>query len=192
MQMTRNILKVYRQATPAQHAAGLNWYGEAHDIALEIGNGDEWKGAGLLAVYSPLTPWWRNVELAVSSARSGIARTDTLGNSARLAQRILDGEFALDVINGIKTRTFCENIALNGISDNVTVDVHAYSIAIGKATPSSQIKMGVRLYREIEIAYRNAAKREDVMETQMQAISWVVWRDLHPKRAARKGEAMVA
>jgi hypothetical protein len=190
-QHTRNILKVYRRATDAQRSAGFNWYGEAHDLALEIGNGDVWRGAGLLAVYSPLTPWWRNVELALGSARTGIARTDTLGNSARLAQRILDGEYALDVINGIKTRTFCENIALNGISDNVTVDVHAYSIAVGRPVPSSRLKMGVRLYREIEEAYRRAAKREGVMETQMQAVSWVVWRDMFHKKAARKGETVI-
>lgn len=188
MQMTRNILKVYRQATPAQIESGTNWYGEAHNLALTHANGDAWKGAGVIAVYSPLTPWWRNVELATDSLSTGIARTDTLGNSARLAQRILDGEHTLDVIKGIKTRTFAENIALNGENDGVTIDVHAYSIAVGKPVPSSKLVMGVRVYREIAECYRRAAKREGLSPTQMQAITWVVWRDLHPKRAARKGE----
>ena len=186
MQMTRNILKVYRRATSEQREAGLAWYGEAHDLANVIADGDTWKGAGVIAAFSPLTPWWRNVELATSSLATGVARTDTLGNSSRLAQRIINGEPALDVIKGKKTRTFCENIALNGDSHNVTVDVHAYSIAVGKPVPSSKLKMGVRLYREIEECYRRAAKREGLSETQMQAITWTVWREMHNKPAARR------
>lgn len=186
MHFTRNILKVYRQATPAQIEKGMTWYNDAHNLAFVIGRGDVWKGAGLIAAFSPLTPWWRNVELAETSAFTGIARTDTLGNSSRNAQRILDGAHPLDVLNGAKTRAFCENIALNGISDNVTVDVHAFSIANGKPIPSSKIVMGKRLYRDIAECYSRAAKRERVMSTQMQAITWVVWRELYPNRAANR------
>lgn len=186
MQMTRNILNVYRRATDAQVEAGMSWYGEAHDLALEIAHGDVWRGAGVIAAFSPLTPWWRNVELAVTSFRTGVARTDTLGNSSRAAQRIIDGEHPNYVLNGDKTRAFCENIALNGISDNVTVDVHAFSIAHNKPIPSSKIKMGKTLYREIAECYSRAAKRENVMPTQMQAITWVVWRDTHAGKAALK------
>lgn len=181
MQTTRNILKVYRRATDAQRAQGMAWYSEAHNLANRIADGDTWKGAGVIAAYSPLTPWWRNVELATASCETGIARTDSLGNSVRAARRILAGEHPLDVLNGDKTRAFAQNIALNGVSDAVTVDVHAFSIAQGMPIPSSQIKMGKRLYREIAQAYTNAAKREGVMPTQMQAITWVVWRDIHGK-----------
>jgi len=186
MQFTRNVLKVYRQATPTQVEKGMRWYNDAHNLAHVIGRGDVWKGAGLLAAFSPLTPWWRNVELAETSAFTGVARTDTLGNSSRIAQAILDGAHPLDVIKGQKTRSFCENIALNGVSTNVTVDVHAYSIAMGKPIPSSKINLGKRLYRDIEEGYRRAAKRAGVMETQMQAITWVVWRETHPNRAANR------
>lgn len=184
MQFTRNILKVYRRATPEQYHAGATWYNSAHNLAHVIGRGDIWKGAGLIAVYSPLTPWWRNVELANDSAFTGIARTDTLGNSARLAQRIINGEHSMDVIKGDKTRSFCKNIALNGESDAVTVDVHAFSIAMGKPIPSSQIKLGKRLYRDIAMCYSRAADIEGIAPTQMQAITWVTWRDMFPKKAA--------
>jgi len=185
---TRNILKVYRRATDAQVIAGKEWYSEAHALALELSPNDVWRGAGVIAAFSPLTPWWRNVELATDSLTTGRARTDTLGNSSRAAQRIIDGEHPLDVLKGIKTRTFAENIARNGISDSVTVDVHAFSIAVGKPVPSSKLKMGKRLYLEIAGSYSNAAKREDISPTQMQAITWLVWRDENYKRAARKGE----
>ena len=177
MRFTRNILKVYRSATDDQRARGMSWYIDAHNIAFVIGRGDVWKGAGLLAAFSPLTPWGRNVELAITSAHAGKARTDTLGNSSRIAQMILDGAPAMDAIKGPKTRAFCENIALAGVSNNVTVDVHAFSIAHGQAIPSSQIKMGKTLYNEIAECYRRAAKIEKVSPTEMQAITWCAWRE---------------
>lgn len=183
---TRNILKVYRRATPDQILSGTAWYGEAHALATEIAHGDTWRGAGVLAAFSPLTPWWRNVELAVTSFRTGVARTDTLGNSSRVAQRIIDGEEPLSIL-GVKTAAFCENIALNGFSDAVTVDVHAHGIANGVHVPSSRLEMGAVLYREIADSYRRAASRAGIMPTHMQAITWVVWRDMHPQPAARKG-----
>lgn len=181
-QFTRNILKVYRSATPAQVKEGMEWYPTANAIALDIANGDIWMGAGLISAYSPLTPWWRNVELATDSARSGIARTDTLPTNYRPAQRILAGEDAREVIKGIKTNTFMHNIADSGISDRVTVDVHAFSIAQGTPVPSSALKMGKPLYNEIAECYRRAAKIEDIMPTEMQAITWGVWRDRYPSK----------
>lgn len=186
-QYTRNILKVYRSASDSQVKAGMEWYNNAHNLAHLIGRGDVWKGAGLLACYSPLTPWWRNVELAIDSANTGVARSDTLKNSARIAQLILDGMDTREAIRGVKTSTFAENIALNGDSDNVTIDVHAFSIAHYRPIPSSQIKLPKGLYREIELRYRNAAKIAGLTPTQIQAITWVVWRDMYPKKAARKG-----
>jgi hypothetical protein len=186
MQFTRNILRVYRRATPTQVQKGLDWYPSAHNLAHVIGRGDVWKGAGLISAFSPQTPWWRNQELAITSAQSGIARTDTLGNSSRSAQRILDGEHPLDVLGGRKTRAFCANIALNTDSDDVTIDVHAFSIAHGVPIPSRQMRLGKRLYAELSDCYTRAAKREDILPLQMQAITWVVWREMFPNKAANR------
>lgn len=174
---TRNILKVYRSANETEYQQGMDWYSSANNLSHVIGRGDVWKGAGLIAAFSPLTPWWRNVELAIDSAFTGKARTDTLGNSSRIAQRILDGEHPLDVIKGMKTRAFCQNIANNGDTDNITVDVHAFSIAHYKRIPSSKIVMGKGLYNEIAESYRRAAISQDISPQRMQAITWVVWRN---------------
>jgi hypothetical protein len=122
------------------------------------------------------------VELATTTAQTGIARTDTLHNSAWNAHLIVNGAHPLDVIKGDKTRAFCQNIALNGESDCCTVDVHAFSIAHGEPIPSSKIKMGKRLYRTIADAYAECAKANSLMVTQMQAITWVVWREMYPKK----------
>lgn len=186
VQHTRNVLKVYRSATDSQHAAGMSWYSDAHNLAFVIGRGDIWKGAGLLAAYSPLTPWWRNVILAVDSANSGIARKDTLSNSWKKAQRILDGESPIPVLNADKTQSFCSNIALNGKNDAVTIDVHAFSIAHYRPISSKNIKLGKPLYRDISNSYRRAAAIEGILPTEMQAITWVVWRERYPNKASRK------
>lgn len=186
MQMTRNILRVYRRASESQHKTGMEWYSEAHNLALSLSPDDVWRGAGVIAAYSPLTPWWRNVELATTSLVWGGARTDALGNAVKAAQRIIEGEHPFDVFKGPKVRCFTENIALNGVSDNPTIDSHAYSIAINSHTFSTKVNMGIRRYREIQDAYRRAAKRADISPTQMQAITWCVWRDENLNRAARK------
>ena len=186
MDYLTNVLDVYHARTDAQHNAGMEWYGNANQLAIDIANGDVWKGAGVIAAYSPLTPWWRNVELATDSLASGIARPDSLGNSVRIAQRIIDGEHPLEVIKGQKTRSFCENIATNGNCDSVTVDVHAFSIAHGTPIPSSKIKLGVKLYRTIADAYRQAAISENIAPSQMQAITWVVWRDIYAPKVANR------
>jgi len=185
--ITRNILKVYRRATEQQRVDGAAWYAKANSIAASIANGDAWLGAGLLSAYSPMTPWWRNVELAVDSFRTGVARTDTLTNNARAAARMLAGEPVLDVLNGQKTRAFVENIATCGETDAVTVDSHAYSVAINKHTFTKDVKLGKRDYRIIAEAYRRAAKREGLdYPSHMQAIVWCVWREENPNRAAQK------
>jgi hypothetical protein len=174
MQMTRNILRIYRSATPEQHAAGMAWYPLAYDIANEYANGDVWKGAGVIAAFSPQTPWERNVELAIDSLQSGVARTETLGGSVVKAQRILDGEHPLDVLGGQKTLAFADNIAHAGESRIVTVDVHAHNLAHGYK--DSKASIGKRLYADISEAYTRAARREGIRVTEMQAITWVVWR----------------
>lgn len=189
MQYTRNILRTYRSATESQHNDGLGWYANAHNLAFVIGRGDVWKGAGLLSAYSPLTPWWRNMELAIDSANTGIARTDTLPNNHKAAARILSGEHSLDVLGGTKTRHFAENIALNLDTDKVTIDSIAFSASVNQHFAAKKIKgFGVKVYRDIQEAYRRAAKIESLTPSQMQAIVWVTWRDAHPNKAARKGE----
>ena len=60
--MHTNILEVLGQATAEQHATGLDWYREAHEVAAE--DGDVRAGAGVLAAVSPLVSWERNVIVA--------------------------------------------------------------------------------------------------------------------------------
>lgn len=62
-----HITKTFREATPGELEAGLNWYRNAHKIAVAMAekhNVDVRTAAGLLAVYSPQTPWGQNTLVA--------------------------------------------------------------------------------------------------------------------------------
>lgn len=185
----QNIINCYNEATPEEVKEGLHWYDNARNIAFDIAGGDISKGAGVLSAFSPLTPWYRTLELASDSLRIGTARTDTLGNSSRAAQRIIDGEHPLEVLKGLKTRAFYSAIA-DPNTELVTIDTHAYSIAIGYKITAAQAgkKIPIRLYRTLSHAYIEAAHILDMSPIDVQAITWVHWRNVHVRKQYRKGE----
>ena len=180
MQTTQaeNILRVYQSGTLSQIRTGASWYADAHALALHAGKGDVWRGAGVIAAYSPLTPWIRNVELARESLRTNYARRDTLGTSARAAQRILNGEHTLDVLKGDKVRAFAAAIATNGETDIATIDRHAHDIAMGRVFDNNARKIGKRVFREMGESYAIAARELNLSVAQVQAITWVIWREM--------------
>lgn len=171
-----NILAVYARATDAERADGASWYRMAHDIAVDIANGDAWKGAGVIAAFSPMQKWDINVRNARNAFATGIATGHTKAMCA-IAQRILDGEYAMDVLKGDKTRAFCAAIATAGESDIATIDRHAHDIAVNSLDfTDSTRNIGKRLYREMADAYAIAATSAGISVNAMQAITWVVWR----------------
>ena len=183
--MVTNIISVYLSLTDSEISEGVHWYDSARDLAKEWSGGDVWKGAGVIAAYSPMTPWWRNMELAKDSLLTGVARTDSLTMNVSKAQRILDGEDVLSVLNGPKLKAFASAIA-DPDTDLITIDSHAHSIAIGRHLFTQQSKLGVRTRREIVDAYREAAELAGYHVSAFQAMTWVGWRNRHYNKAARK------
>lgn len=171
-----NIMSVYRRATADEITHGMSWYDGAHALALELSPDDVWRAAGVIAAFSPLTPWERNVELAITSLVWGGARTETLGNSVSAAQRIIMGEHPFDVLRGDKTRAFCAAIADPFGSTIATIDRHAHDVAMGRVHIDSERKIGKRVFREMSAAYVECAEYLGVSVAQVQAITWVVWR----------------
>lgn len=175
MTYAENVLSVFDRATPAQYDEGMTWYNDTHDMAVTLG-GDAWRGAGVIAAYAANVKWPRTVFMATESLRTGIAYPGYLGNMVWQAQRILDGEHALDVLTGQKVRAFCAAIATNGESDIATIDRHAHDIAIGRVCRDDERKIGKRLFRTMSNHYVQAALEVGVRTAQIQAITWVRWR----------------
>lgn len=173
-----NILNRYMSATPDEYDKGLTWYDDAHALALELTPGDPWKGAGILAAFSPLTPWNRNVELARTLVESnGVMTGGTLVNSINAASRIYSGEHTLEVLKGDKTRAFASAIASPSTSTIATIDRHAHDIAIGSyAFNDSTRKIGKRVFRDMSDAYVIAADYAGIGVSQLQAITWLAHR----------------
>lgn len=176
---TGNIMFILDLARPDEIAGGASWYDDAHALALELSPNDVWRGAGVISAYSPMTPWWRNVELATESLKTGIAHPKSLGNSVRAAQRILDGEHTLDVLKGDKTRAFASAIADPAGSTIATIDRHAHDIAMGEKHTDDTRKIGKILFRTLSNAYVECAMESGYGVAQIQAITWVTWRRLH-------------
>ncbi len=170
-----NILKVYGNGTFAEIRDGANWYDETHALALELSPGNIWRGAGVIAAFSPLKQWPLNVRLARNAFDTGIASGHTMPNNAKV-QAILDGSHPLDVMKGDKTRAFCAAIADPHNSTIATIDRHAHDIADGRVWTEATRKIGKRVFREMAESYTIASNELGFSVAQTQAITWVIWR----------------
>ena len=171
-----NIIATYLRATDAEHASGMSWYDEANRFAASL-TGDVWQGAGIVAAFSPLTPWNRNMILARTLVENnGIMAGGTLTTSINAATRIYNGEHTLDVLKGDKVRAFASAIADPANSTIATIDRHAYDIAMGAYHTDDTRKIGKRVFRELSAAYVEAAELAGIGVAQMQAITWIAHR----------------
>lgn len=180
-----NILPVFRAARDEQISAGVRWYADAHTFALTIAQGDIVKGAGVIAALSPQTSWAQNMTLAARAFAEGFASGQTGANVTK-ANRILSGESPDEVLgwnnpnakSGHKVRNFFRNI-VDPTGPEVTIDRHAFDIAVGEETDSAtRGQLGrVGQYDLFADTYRQAAELVGVAPAFMQAATWLVWRE---------------
>lgn len=170
-----NIMATYKRAHLCEVVAGIRWYSSARDLALELSPDDVWRGAGVISALSPFKRWNQNVILARRAFETGIV-TGNMPMHNSIAQRILDGEFAMDVLNGQKTRSFAEAIATGGNGTIATIDRHAHDIAMARVFTESERKIGKIVYRDMSAAYSEVAEYVGMSVNAVQAITWVTWR----------------
>lgn len=168
-----NIMQVWRRA--AEDARAHDWYGEAQALARTLANGDVWRGAGVLSALSPRKRWNQNIIIARRSFETGIAQGNMPMHNA-IAQRILDGEFALDVIRGPKTHSFAIAIATAGNGEVATIDCHAHDIAMGKRMRENERNINKGNYNAMATAYREVADYLGIGVNHVQAVTWVQWK----------------
>jgi hypothetical protein len=188
-----NILAVYNAATADDLREGLAWYQTAHDWCRTMaGSHRPWliaRNAGIVAALSPLNGWGNNKRKAaeVISKRGNITVVKGqpngigLGNNVKKAIAIYKGADPLDVLSGDKVRAFYQTI-LNPQGDiDPVIDRHAFDIAVGERTDEKRrgalSRKGV--YAEFAHAYREAAKIAGIGSAQMQAVTWIAWRNIH-------------
>ena len=192
-QHVRNILKVYRRATSEDIANGLEWYDQAKRYATIISSlsGVNLNTVvGVMAALSPNNRWERNVKDTERMVWAWVKGEDlsdfkvscynTMKQKAWsiLEDDLTDDDDILTRLNGQKIRSFYSNI--RGLTE-VTIDGHAYNIALGirQGLTSDKTNMGKKLYREMQEAYVKAAKRVGVKPHELQAITWTTWKREH-------------
>lgn len=178
MTFAENVVACLERATPAEFQNGMYWYPRAHDFARDLDT-DVWRAAGVIAALSAQKEWNLNTRLASNAYSTGIVKGNTGVQNAK-AQRILDGNYSPDeilaILNGDKTRQFCNAIATAGNSDIAVIDRHAHDIAMGRVFPNRGRSIGKRLYRTMAMHYSEAAKECGISVAQIQAITWVTWK----------------
>jgi hypothetical protein len=168
-----NIMSVWKRAPEETRA--YDWYGEAQSLASDMAGGDVWRGAGVISALSPRKRWPLNVRIARTSFETGIAYGNMPMHNA-IAQRILDGEFTLDVMRGPKTRSFAIAIATAGNGEIATIDCHAHDIAIGRVCKESERNINKTTYNAMAEAYREVADYLGIAVNRVQSVTWDWWR----------------
>ena len=170
VQATIKYSEYFYDAPPATLVAGGNWYSEGQsmcrELALEHGITLE-QAATVLAAFSPMTPWDRNVFLATEFING--RKVATLGNNIRMAERGIVG--GIDTLKGQKTNAFARN--LSGDLDAVTIDTWMIKAAGIVREPGKKKGINKCEYNTLALALTNVARDNQIAPAVMQAIIWI-------------------
>lgn len=168
--MIANIRDAWERAD-AYRLSGALWYLETHKLALSLHTKVQ-VGAGLLAAFSPITPWSVTQELARSFV--GGDRVHTLKLARSKARRILKTGDWRGILGGKKSLAFAEAIESAGESRPVVIDRHSGAVATRLTDPRV---FRHKLYDDIEKAYWTVADDLGVRASVLQATTWLYWRE---------------
>lgn len=178
---TANIMRVLNSANDAQIAAGIEWYERANRLAVELSEKHDFPVENVvfaIAALSPIKDWGGNKQATIELVETGNTKNQTPENVAK-AKRCLAGD--LGALRGQKVTRFAGAI-MNPQGNSVAcIDRHAFSIWMGEKQSDIQQKVLTRkgAYEMVADAYDIAAQISGRPVHEVQAITWVVWRDMH-------------
>jgi hypothetical protein len=169
----RRILTAYSAASSQEMAEGAAWYPAARELAYELA-GEYVQGAGVIAALSPQVQWERNITLARDAFNDHFH--GQVGDAIRKARLIMQWEDPDKVLpRGKKTWHFYHSILNPATTEHVTIDRHAYCVAMGTPVPPKHI--GAPLYRTLVADYQDAARYVGRPVSEVQAVPWVYFRN---------------
>lgn len=182
----RNLLKVYRTATPSALANGRAWYPEAQAIVRELADTYGYTHATVACVVAALSPqcsWERNLLIAddVLAGRA-VSVGGALHSNIRKARALLDARGELDTLarlypQGYKVNAFAANLL--GLDDVVTVDSHGTQAAFNNPTLNLGLKRAA--YSVVARTFSRAARSVGESPSTFQAIVWCAWKERYPR-----------
>ena len=189
---TSYLLSVYR-ASEQWQLDGHSWYARAHNfaamLASECGKSLEITSAVISAV-SPGISWYQNQLVARQLCQAsvgnfsrylapGLTFRGAYRSNANKAWKILQGTDPYKLMSpktGPKTFAFWHNILDPSQSDHVTIDRHAYCIALGEKT-TRQYAIKASAYALVSELYKTVAQQLGIIPNQLQATVWLSHRD---------------
>jgi hypothetical protein len=147
----------------------------AMTIALETGLALE-QAIGIIAALSPQQQWWQNVMLARQASEAGVMVQGHTTDNMRKVNEILQGAEPLDVLGGLKVRSFYVNILEAGTDDGVTIDRHAWRTVCGRHELGQRSAVPTdKAYLLAAEAFQAAARHceEPITAAQLQATVWI-------------------
>lgn len=180
-----NLRRVFHAATTEESKAGIEWYTNAHAIAVGSTQKQTRCNAGAIAALSPGLAWDRNVsEFRRLQADDEQGPKFQTGINWRKACSISFGTEPLEVLSGPKTRAFYMNICYPFSGAAVTIDRHAYSALAGRSLTGRELQaMDLGSYAKATDAYVQLAEENELLPCQAQAVVWVVWRRLKNRKS---------
>lgn len=191
-QYTRNILKVFNQATQSDIDHGLTWYADAKSKAQEMADYLELPlhiVVGVIAALSPTNKWERNLKDAYDMLHTFTAggyvedcRPCTYKNMRDKAWSILttmphDNDAVAFILNGAKITDFFYCIMGE---DVCVIDGHAWCIANNDRRTMQEVpNIGKKLRQDLQTCYSRAGKKHGMTAYEMQAATWVTWKRIH-------------
>lgn len=177
----RNIISVWRAATPEQMQRGRMWYHAANELASLITDGDARAGAGVIAALSANKSWSQNCRLARRVYETGALSGHVQDALAKVATIMAGADPAEVLPMERKTGMFFRCIADPSDPDAVVIDRHAHDIAVGEKYGNRDRGLGsARRYALLAYCYREAALRLGELPSTVQSVTWVV----HTERIA--------
>lgn len=196
---TRNITRVFREASAEQIQSGMDWYADARLIAENLAQAYDVSvsvAAGVIAALSPLNSWGNNINLATRFLAEGGLHAGYLKANLAKARAILAGEDVERTLSGLKVTNFYRSIITAG-AEGICIDRHAYCLATNDRSASNDVpSLSPKRYAEVSDAYARAAKilsrelGQTIAPAVVQSVTWVVWRNKWWSAGAFDGEGV--
>ena len=179
MRVTTHKINHLLSIASVQHEIeGVNWYHNASDICLAMAdefNQDYYTVCALMANFSVNKGWKENIKVTEHFLQTGEVKhfgfveekaKEIINSPKEKYRQILKGK------TGLKVENFYLNILRPNDDNPVTIDRHAWDIIGGEG------KITIPRYHKAVQVYKRAAKKHGLLPNQVQAITWIIHREL--------------
>ena len=196
-----NILNLFNKCTSSEIQSNRGWYNDANQFAQRLAEKysmETFIVAGIIAAISPAVNWEQNkIDAKAFIKRFKDTNGVLYGTCTTYKKNVLkafkiakidtsDTHLAVNAIynillgkqkQGNKTANFFMNIAFPEYPDFVTIDRHAYRIALGEKRGRGAIRVNTGEYKRISVAYKKASKETTLTVVELQAVVWCKYRN---------------